>query len=1096
MKIAVFLALVLWNTGSIMAETPALRLAVIGDADGKDFASLLTSELSSYPDISLIERDDLAKIGDELKLEQLAGTDAVALGKLIGADGLIFLSKGPAGLQVRLTAVGLGYALFDDQVGSPVDLTQEARALAHRVEGYAPKLKLSPAQVIPISVLNLRADYVTGDATAVERKLTLLLESRLASLPEYVVLERRHGSSLAFEHSLSANPKPLLQGAYVIDGTLSFPLQNQGSGDLIIHLRLRSPTNQQTPLEIHGPAHDLAGLVEQMTTEIRKATGLTATAPPWQPQKEAREYLEEGIWGWQHNADDAALEALDSAELLGETAPDLVAARIGLLRKRASQGMGLYDNSENPLPSGPPSLDQRTDDTLEAISEAARYSDENMESKLQLLDSRRDLEVRAGEIKGDLAMLASKLLFYLDEAASPRAEDLRRALRTVTGYDPLHGKLGAGFFAHPYLQRDVFADQWAGSLEEELAYYHLLYTTPNQFLPPWLAIGHGENFCHRFLRNPEKEKEAFAQFVLTLENDPAGKLSYLLIMSASPDEATADAAYKSYFDELWNRRDDLVQEKGLRSEWYDTQFLPDKLRQRHALDAIPLLRYYLTHVNTFRYWEHSLDIMWQPEGWSEADAAGIWTDYLGFKQRVEVDWKAHGRNYDALAAGLAKLEDPLLQKFPQLKSSIPFSPAPLVIRRFWFPGLSGDGPPARLRIPDCQVTDTGLCLLGCPYTQGARNQLYQVSLPDFKTDARAIPGANNPRSLQATPDAFYVEYYKVDDSRQYIGRFDRKDETWDERVVKMNFEDAGFFVVNGIIYLTLDSGGLARYDRDKDEITLLASSRRKPAQNQFDDRSRYMINSVFAGPGNQPCAMAGEVYYVQEKPGNWPPVFDCDVWSNSKTIQDKTLVWSQYGEVALLDPAQKEPQYLMTPAHPHYRKISPSNQKNGPEMAAWASQTYWDAPELEGLKSNGSRSCSIGMHNDDFFVLVSPMVAAETYELLVYSKKGGRSPRRIPLQFHLEDATRSLLDPIYNAKGGMAQEWTLDKIEHPGSPFFNLNLLPTNQGLCLVSFVGGFWFLSYEDIDNYLKANPEDQPGPSQATERSDSQNQVPAPGT
>jgi hypothetical protein len=333
----------------------SVRLAVISDADNQAFAASLITELSSGQDVSLVERDDLAKVGDELKLQQMAGSDAIALGKLIGADGLIFINKAPDGFQVRFTAVGLGYALFDDQIAPGTEIVQLAKSMANRIAVYAPKLKLDPAKAIPISVLNLRADYATPDSLTMERKLTLLLESRLASLPQYVVLERRHGWSLGFEHSLLTNPKPLLQGAYVVDGSLSLPLQSQDPKDVIIHLRLRSPGNQQTPLEIRGPVNDLQGLIERMASEIQKATGTTSAAPPWQPEKEAREYLEEGIWGWRNDADDAALEALDSAELLGETAPDLVPVRIAVLYQRASHALDLAKQDV----SGPAPADSR-----------------------------------------------------------------------------------------------------------------------------------------------------------------------------------------------------------------------------------------------------------------------------------------------------------------------------------------------------------------------------------------------------------------------------------------------------------------------------------------------------------------------------------------------------------------------------------------------------------------------------------------------------------------------------------------------------------------------------------------------------------------
>ena len=114
---------------------------------------------------------------------------------------------------------------FDDLFNTPLTGpgTNSPASLAHRAAGYAPKLKLDPGKAVRLSILNLRADYATAQSTTLERDLTLLLESRLAAVPEYVVLERRHAWSLGFEHSLDPAAKPLLRGAYLIDGTVNFP---------------------------------------------------------------------------------------------------------------------------------------------------------------------------------------------------------------------------------------------------------------------------------------------------------------------------------------------------------------------------------------------------------------------------------------------------------------------------------------------------------------------------------------------------------------------------------------------------------------------------------------------------------------------------------------------------------------------------------------------------------------------------------------------------------------------------------------------------------------------------------------------------------
>jgi hypothetical protein len=94
--------------------TGASRLAIVSDAGDGNLAALVTTELSAMSGVVLLDRDDLAKIGDEMKVQQLASTDPVALGKLAGADGLIFLDQRPDGTHVRLTAVNLGFALFDE----------------------------------------------------------------------------------------------------------------------------------------------------------------------------------------------------------------------------------------------------------------------------------------------------------------------------------------------------------------------------------------------------------------------------------------------------------------------------------------------------------------------------------------------------------------------------------------------------------------------------------------------------------------------------------------------------------------------------------------------------------------------------------------------------------------------------------------------------------------------------------------------------------------------------------------------------------------------------------------------------------------------
>ncbi len=1056
-----------------MADPAPVRVAVISDAEDKDLAALVTTELSSNPDIILVERDDLAKVGDELKVQQLAGSDAVALGKLVGADGLLFLNKGPEGMQIRFTAVGLGYALFDDQIARETDLPL-AKSIAHRVAGYAPKLNLDPAKAIPISVLNLRADYATADSIKIERNLTLLLESRLAAVPRYVVLERRHAAFLGWERSLTAAPGPLLRGAYVIDGGLDFALQGS-TPDFSVHLRIRRPAGAEKTVDLRGSPNNMALLVEQITMAVGKITGATEPEAMWQPQTEAREYLKEAIWGWQHHADELALEALDSADLLGETATDATALRILLLKQRAWQGIEQGNNTADPLPDGSPSLEQRTDDALETLRLVTLYRDQHMYSRLQFLKSSpyMEFDVRDGNIEEDASFLVTKLLVYLDETKSPQAEKLRQALRAITGYDPLHGKIGAAFRASPWLQRDAFADEWAASLDEELAFYRLECTQPNQFIPAWIISGHGENFCHRFLQDPGAERKAFDQFAGELKSAPAGRMAGALIDACSADPATAGAGYDAFLDELWQRRDTLFNGKGMRDEWALGRPVPEDLRRMHAAHGLPLLHEFLRRVVDYEQQPDAIDLLWQPKGWPEADAPGVWADYLGFKHRIMENWLAHGRNEEALTPVLYAMEDSFQKRFPLISPDAEASAEPLTVRRFWDPGVMPGEPSERFTIPDFQIDAHGTpVVLGRYYANSPVTAIYTVQLPELDTHKVPVPNASNARSMRVTPDAYFVEYYRPDNPGQVLGRFDRRTGTWEEHVMKTNFADTGMYAFDSRIYFSMQDGGLARYEWASDALTLLTSPRRNPPQNQFEDKAEGAAGPVFLGPGGRVCARIGDgVYFVRDQPGDWQSVYDADWLLQVKTEGRQTYVWSQDGEVVLLDPTQAGPRYLMTPAQPHYRKPPPPGQKNLPTMAPWASQAPWDAPEGYGLRNNGSRQNTIGLHGGDFYQLVSPETPGDSYRLFVY-QPGSRKPRVVPLAFRMEDTSRSRLEGIYNAKDGPAAEWTYDELEHPGQPFFGLKLSAAGKGLCLVSYVGGFWFIPYDDIDAYWKSHP------------------------
>jgi hypothetical protein len=701
------------------------------------------------------------------------------------------------------------------------------------------------------------------------------------------------------------------------------------------------------------------------------------------------------------------------------------------------------------------------DETLRQIQETVRYHLDQKE-QLQLPSWEQHIDPRADEITENTCNLASNLLVFLDNRRSPRADEVRKALRVLTGYDPLHGKLGLADLSNPHHILIDTQDEWDLSLEEQLAHYRLICTRPHQYIPPDFLAGQGRGFCQRFLKTPAGQQQAFDHFVADLQSDPKGQLAYQLILSCSANESVADAAYTAYWMEMWNQREELITQKVQVQEWTSSRPVPLARRQKHASEMIPVLRYYLENVNNYRYWEYSWDVMWQPDQWSPVEAGEIWADYLGFKARAEADHFARGHG----GLDLAELEEPFRRKFPEIAAMVvPDEVAgPLIIHRLWHPWLiPGTAPKAPVVISQTQASDDAIYLkasFGDRETE--KTVLYKLGLVDFKADQIPLPEPINAGHLAATADALYLDYHaKADDPQvvpHRIGRFDLSTQTWQTRPIKLPYDS--FYAVGDSLYLVSKSG-IERYDWSTSQLTLLTSSHRQPALNQFDGRDDYQINKIFAGPGGKPCLTTQQdgTCYIQDGPGKWPLVFDSSFDTASTCAQEKTLIYSPSGEAVLLDPALSEPNYLMCPPLPHYRQAASARK----EMTPWAGQTLWDAPEKLSLGP------CLGASSHCFVQLLTPDDQQKSFQLLWYDESHGRTPRLIPLQFILGGPARDALPTLYQGKAG--DRWSVDSFQQPGFGC-NLCMMAVKDGICLNSDDLGVWFVPYSEIESYLKTHP------------------------
>jgi len=1054
-----------WSLGAAASAqdlNPAPHVAVVADANSGDLASIIVADLSNDSTLTLVERNDLAKIGDEIKLQQLAGDNAVSLGRMLGADGLLFVKKQPTGFQIRLTAVGLGFAVFDDPLtaDADTDLPHLARSIAQRVADYAPKLKLKPDAAVPISVLNVRADYSSDNAIALEQKLSLLLESKLAAQPNYVVLERRHAGAILFEESLPVtNPQSTLEGAYVVDGSFD-QSKTQGPNDLAVHLRLRSPASQENPLEIHGSTSDLGALADQMTAAIQKAIGKPGPSAVWQPEKEAREYLLEGIWAWQHGDINAALQALDSADMLGEKAPDLEAARIHVLCCKA---VGSPDTT-NVFQATPddPHPEARVEAILRAFDEEQHFGAGGAQQPLQILTN-RDMGGMITRYRSAVSQAAASLLAMLDRTHSAEADDVRSQLRSYLHFDPLQGQLPEDF--------DTAinnADNLAISPEEEKACYHMAMVSPA--VGPWLVVENHlqpDSFCARFIPDLNARQAAFSQYLQgLLANDAARPLAlFELAIWNKPETRDQSSDFQNFVDDLWNERDVLTANGRL-------PFLLNFAFGLESSSNVPVanprlldtLHFLLQHSSGI---DGHLAMAWHPELFPAADAPRFWNEL----QALATMPSSSESNFF-----LNQMRTRYVNRWGPPQDAT--STQALVVNRFWYPKEAAAGGEFSLKEGHTLIMDTTGAWVSVE--TGGKDEplkatLYHVGIDPAQTDpfttAPAIESPIDVAGFVASADALYIV-----GSPQYqwgvkclVARYDLHTQQWDQHDVPLS-EDIS--LAAGHLYLTLTGrsiqdreSGIARYDEQSGTTALLASSRRSPPLNQFDGRAPYDIKGIFTGPGNKPCTSIGygETYVINETPGNWLRLIDSGATSFVVSDGTRTIVYGtrdyqnkSLGDVVfMIDPSKDQPELLL--GAPAQSLGTEREDKKGPMPAPWPSPPAWPTPAAGAINS-----FEYGFRNNDLFAYVPDK--ANLKSEIVWFQRGRPEPVHIPLSFELNDEAAGIYKKIEDAEPAEKKQY-LENPRAGGKMFWG------PSGIFFAVSRLGFYFLPYTDIDAYLKAH-------------------------
>jgi hypothetical protein len=286
---------------------------------------------------------------------------------------------------------------------------------------------------------------------------------------------------------------------------------------------------------------------------------------------------------------------------------------------------------------------------------------------------------------------------------------------------------------------------------------------------------------------------------------------------------------------------------------------------------------------------------------------------------------------------------------------------------------------------------------------------------------------------------------------------------------------ADVFEAAGSLYLTLRGtglndmeGGIALLNSKTCETTILASSRRNPAQNQFDNRSAYTVKTIFTGSGNKPWASIGfgEIYGIEDKPGPWSRIIPSGELLFSQTVSSRTILYgtrlvprdaNTSDIVFMIDSAKPNPELWLGTPGPLWGTEMVGKPEPPPPQPDWSLHPLWQQPQEDGPYRS-----EYGFRGEDIYSFVIH-IQTEEKELLWY-RHGQKTPVRIPLSFKMSNEAANAVKAMEDADG--------DPLKGRRPPDNTpLSMYCTSQGLCFLVYRKGFWFLPFTEIDAYIKAH-------------------------
>lgn len=1058
------------------SETSARKPAVgiISVPELRRAADVLTVALSSDSALTLLERNEIDRVLNEqhLSASGLASENYARLGRLLGADGLVFLDTAKINdqpvLSVRIVAAGPGVIVGACYAKHPPeDLQKWATDLTERVHGLAPKLGIPVGQAIPVSVLNLRSALPMHGSRDLERGLTLMLTHRLASEPRLFVLERVRMQKLAFEKALaSGSPSDFWSSSYVVDGEIT----RSSSNALSVKLRLERPGRDPQTVQAEGSTKELQGVTELLASKLRRQMGQNNPATAWRPLEEGQRFYAEAKSAFEAGLLEESLAAAEASRILG---CESVALREMLLNLYV---LKTFKEEERSAIKSVPIEDVDLDSALRGLDLYAGLLEEHVPIRF----------TSVGRLRHELGPLmfwnASRVIRWYREndLYTSRREDLELLRERIRYAAQLFlAKGGAGPLYEFYCVMACYAPYWYDEPAQVLKAYEATlapsfndyasaiswvrhYLTqyrdkPNPFgtqdldqRTPWLIDWKGAG--------KQPLDDVWRRFVQARLESPAlnDRLDGLLLAFYSTESHEAQASITERAKaEVWTNRETVVSNQvtfAITTQLISGLPFGEDFRFQ-ILDCF---------LRTGRFFDYGFFSACFGSGFTNrAHAETLYESMREFEQRGGLT----GPYLKGMESSFHDFQEQLARAFPGLRQS----PANGLNVTLSWPRLSAAQANKLVYWPRQVLYAAGAIWVSADETlkDGFQTTFTRVELPAFTTAVWQAP-FTIPRAEGGSMDDFNHAFAVAGEWLFWVhgGKLARghlATGKWEElEVPPARFPLLKF--VNGYLYYAFPSephqwayepqvSGILSIDPRAMRIEVLASSRRKPAKSRLDDVPAYFVYDLFSGPGNQLYASVlskrnprrqGELYRYSETEKEWTLAhsevgyyFDphrVASFDSGNVIQpigcdlERTFILYQDGTLEFLFP---DPYQL--------RKPAPTRWPHQPPM--WE-HTPWN-PVVATADGN------------DLWVLGARR-STESAPLNLYLYKRGVAERRTA--------------PLYFPSAHTENYPTMDS-----GP---VQLLGTPEGLVIAGTRDtGFWFLPKQELQAFFA--PSVQPGPT-----------------